>query len=104
MERVKKMKKRNEAIRKVGLAALVLGMLAFSREASASDRKGFIMGVALGGGRMGCDDCDSVNGPASAVYFGGMVNDRFAIVLDGSAVLHSEDEVTLTSLVSGVAA
>jgi len=98
------MTSRNEAIRRLGLAALALGMLAFADEARASERKGFIFGVAVGGGGIKCDDCESMNGPASALYLGGMVTDKLAIVVDGSGILKTEDDVDLTSIVSGIAA
>jgi hypothetical protein len=94
----------NKTVRAIGLAALTLAIMTAAQDARASDRKGFVFGVAVGGGGISCDDCDSLHGPASSLYAGGMLTDKLALVADSSVVVKTEDGNRLTSGVFGVAA
>ncbi|MBX7187127.1 MAG: outer membrane beta-barrel protein [Vicinamibacteria bacterium] len=89
--------------RNVGLATLALAFMTMSRDASAIERKGFIIGVGVGGGSMGCDGCKSTSGVAAAFHVGGMLTEKVALVLDSSGISRSEDGGTLSSVVAGPA-
>jgi Outer membrane protein beta-barrel domain len=97
------MTNRKGVTRKLGLAVLALAFMAITRDASAIERKGLVVGLGGGGGTMTCDGCNSTSGFAGQFHLGGMLTDKLALVVDGSGVSREEDGATLTSLVSGVA-
>jgi hypothetical protein len=90
-------------IRQAGLLAATLALMATARDASAIERKGFIAGLGIGGGKITCDGCESLSGPAVGLHLGGMINEKLALVFDGSGVTKEEDGFTLTSVVAGAA-
>jgi len=94
------MTNRNNATRKLGLAAIAVAFMAVSRDASAIERKGLIVGGGIGGGSMTCDGCNSTSGFAGQFHIGGMLTEKVALVLDGSGITREEDGATLTSGVS----
>jgi hypothetical protein len=77
-------------------------------EPAGFHRSGFIIGVSLGAGSMGCSDCedsDSLDGVALEIHLGGMVSPNVALMFDGSGVAHSfEGGGTLTHVVDTFAA
>jgi hypothetical protein len=91
-------------IRRAGWVVMVMALTMAARDAAAIERKGFIIGFGLGGGQMTCDGCESLSGPAFALHLGGMINQKLALVWDGSGVVREEDGVTLSSAVAGPAA
>ncbi|MBK5256750.1 MAG: outer membrane beta-barrel protein [Vicinamibacteria bacterium] len=90
-------------IRQLALAAVTMGFLASPREAGAIERTGFIAGLGVGGGKITCDGCESLSGPAIAFHLGGMITDRAALVFDGSGVAKYEEGTTLTSVLATAA-
>jgi hypothetical protein len=88
---------------KLGIVTMALSFLGMTRDASAIERKGFIFGLGVGGGKITCDGCESLSGPAVEIHLGGMLTDKMALVFDGSGVSREEDGVTLTSVVAGAA-
>lgn len=88
--------------RRVSLMALALVAVAEPREASAVDRKGFIAGLGVGGGKISCEGCD-MSGPAVGLHLGGMLKENVALVFDGSGVTKEEGGATFTSVVVGAA-
>lgn len=91
-------------IRRAAQMVLVLALTMGARDASAIERKGFIIGFGVGGGQMTCDGCESLSGPAVAIHLGGMINEKLALVWDSSGVVREEEGVTLSSAVVGPAA
>jgi hypothetical protein len=86
------------------VAVSVLAFLISAADhAWAVDRSGFIIGVGVGGGRITCDGCESLDGPAVEFHVGGMLNESSAIVLDGNVVAKSEGDDTLYSIVNTAA-
>jgi hypothetical protein len=90
-------------IRRAGVLATALALMATARDAGAIERKGFIIGLGIGGGQITCDGCESLSGPAFALHLGGMINEKVALVWDSSGVVKEEDGVTLSSAVVGPA-
>ena len=97
------MTNRKGATRKLGLAMIAAALMTMSRDASAIERKGLIVGGGVGGGSMSCDGCDSTSGIAAQFHIGGMLTEKVALVLDGSGITRDEDGGTLTSAVSAAA-
>jgi hypothetical protein len=55
-------------------------------------RNGLIFGFTIGGGAIGCEDCDeSLEGIAGSFHIGGMLTPRLALMFDGSSVIHFDD-------------
>jgi Outer membrane protein beta-barrel domain len=90
-------------IRHAGITALALVLTSAPSDANAIERKGFIAGLGVGGGKITCDGCESLSGPAVEVHIGGMINEKVALMFDGSGVAKEEDGVTLSSVVGGLA-
>lgn len=93
----------HKVTRKLGLATLALALMAVTRDASAIERKGFIIGLGGGGGTMTCDGCAGTSGIAVQFHVGGMLTEKVALVLDSSGVTRDEDGATLSSVVAGPA-
>jgi hypothetical protein len=91
------------ATRKLSLVVMAVAFMTVTRDASAIERKGLIVGGSLGGGSMSCDGCDSTSGLAAQLHIGGMLTEKVALVLDGSGITRDEDGATLTSGVSAAA-
>lgn len=97
------MKNVTNVIRRAGLTVMALALTLTARDAAAIERKGFIIGLGVGGGQMTCDGCESLSGPAFALHLGGMIHPKLALVLDSSGVVREEEGVTLSSAVVGPA-
>jgi len=80
---------------------MAMAFLATTRDASAVERKGFIAGIGIGGGKITCSDCESKSGTAVALHLGGMLTEKVALVLGLSVV--STDDNDLTSSVASAA-
>jgi hypothetical protein len=94
---------RKNVTQKLGFATIALALLGMTRDASAIERKGFIGGIAIGGGKITCSDCDSLNGPAIALHLGGMLTEKVALVFDGSGVGKDENSTQITSVLASAA-
>jgi hypothetical protein len=70
-------------------------------------RSGFIIGFSLGGGSIGCSECndsDSLGGVALEIHLGGMLTRNVALMFDGGGVAHSfNGGGTLTHVVDALA-
>lgn len=72
-------------------------------------RDGLVIGFSLGWGAMStsdCPDCDSLAGLGLSLHIGAMLNERLALMFDGSGVAHpiENTEATLIHVVDTVAA
>jgi len=70
-------------------------------------REGFVIGFSLGGGLLtndSCDTCDSLDGPAGDLHLGFMINPKLALLVEGYAVSHTENGITLTQSMGLLAA
>ena len=94
---------RKNVTRKLGFATMALAFLGMTRDASAIERKGFIFGLGVGGGKITCEDCESMSGPAVEIHLGGMLTDKMALVWDSSGVVREENGVTVSSAVAAPA-
>jgi hypothetical protein len=73
-------------------ALLGAGLLLLSTTATAeaSDREGFLIGFALGGGTCSCWDCESSSAGALGLHIGGSLTSRVSVAAELSGVIHSE--------------
>jgi len=60
------------------------------------ERQGFLIGFSIGGGAIDCADCDSLSGVAADFHIGGMLNEKVALMYDGSAVASGDPAVTVS--------
>lgn len=69
-------------------------------------RSGFLIGFSLGGGSIGCDNCEeTLDGVALDIHLGGMITPQLGLMFDGMGVAHSfEGGGTLISVVDTIAA
>ncbi len=88
---------------KLGIVTMALSFLGMTRDASAIERKGFIFGLGVGGGKITCDGCESLSGLAVEIHLGGMLTEKLALVGDSSGASKEEGGVTLQSVVAGPA-
>ncbi len=84
-------------VRRAGLVAIVMALMFTARDVGAVERKGFIFGLGLGGGKMACDGCESLSRLAVGLHLGGMINEKLALVWDSSGVVKEQDGVTISS-------
>ncbi len=70
-------------------------------------RQGFLIGFALGGGSMNCQDCpdeDALKGLGLEFHIGGLLTPSLGLMFDGSGISHQfEDEASLVQAVSTIA-
>ena len=92
-----------DVTRTLGLATLALAFMAVTRDASAIERKGFIIGLGGGGGTMTCDGCAGTSGLAVQFHMGAMLTEKVALVGESAVVSREEEGVSLGSLVAGPA-
>ena len=89
------MANREAELRLVTLAVAFLGL---TRDASAIERKGFIIGFGVGRGKMTCKDCASRTGPFASIHIGGMITEKLALVMDYSEVSRTTDSDAFSSV------
>jgi hypothetical protein len=91
------------------LAIAVLAMSVVPTSAQGVERSGFLIGFSLGGGSVmpDCDGCETKSGPALDIHVGGMLNEKLALMFDGTGITWSIDDpsgdATGNSTVSAVA-
>lgn len=80
--------------------AAALAMLApplAAQEANTQTRQGFWFNAGLGGGSLGCDECDTrTNGISGQIALGGTINERLLLGVSSNGWSKSEDGATLT--------
>jgi hypothetical protein len=70
-------------------------------------RDGFVIGFSLGAGVLtndNCDSCDSLEGGAAEFHLGFMVTPQLAVLAEGYAVSHTEQDLTLSQTIGMLAA
>ena len=82
------------------LVTLALALLGLTRDASAIERKGFIMGIGVGKGKMTCRNCESHVGPFASIHIGGMITEKLALVMEFSEVGRTADSDAFSSVLA----
>lgn len=87
--------------KRLGIAVAVLGMALAAMPLAAQDRPntrtGFWFNLGIGGGTLGCDDCDGrESGGTAQIALGGTINSRVLLGASSNAWAKTVDGTTLS--------
>ena len=79
-------------------AFLVVFLLGVTLSAEAVERKGFLIGFTVGGGKFDCDGCQSSSAGAFGFHLGGSISKKVTLAAEILGVANDEDEYSFSNV------